>query len=84
MFGSIAWMLNGHMACGVRSDDLFVRLEPDDAERALSEPHVREAEFSGRTMRGVITLDGEAVAEPSELARWVDACADYAASRPPK
>jgi hypothetical protein len=40
MFGGIAWMVNGNMACGTLGDDMMVRLDVEDAERALREPHV--------------------------------------------
>ena len=41
MFGGIAFMLAGNMALGIPGDDLMVRLDPADAERALAEPLVR-------------------------------------------
>jgi len=40
MFGGIAFMLTGNMACGVIGEDLLVRLGPG-AEDALREPHTR-------------------------------------------
>lgn len=84
MFGGVAWMVNGNMACGTLGENLMVRLNRDDAETALAEPHVGPMEFTGRTMRGFITVESAGVAEPAELARWVDAGADHAASLPPK
>src|ERR1700749_2030772 len=41
MFGGIAWMLGGNMACGVLGEDLLVRLAYDDADRALAQPNPR-------------------------------------------
>ena len=35
MFGGIAWMVSGNMVCGTLGEDLMVRLDPDDAERAF-------------------------------------------------
>ena len=32
MFGGIAFLVAGNMACGVMKDDLMVRMAPDDAE----------------------------------------------------
>ena len=37
MFGGLAFLLRGNMACGVRGDDLIVRVAADDAETALDE-----------------------------------------------
>jgi TfoX N-terminal domain len=30
MFGGVAFLLNGNMACGVHAEDLIVRLGPND------------------------------------------------------
>jgi TfoX/Sxy family transcriptional regulator of competence genes len=84
MFGGIAWMLAGNMACGVLGEEVLVRLDPGDADRALAEPHVRPFEMGGRTSKGFVLVGGEAIAEETGLAPWVDAGADYAASLPPK
>jgi TfoX/Sxy family transcriptional regulator of competence genes len=85
MFGGITWMLQGNMACGVLGDDVAVRMAPEDAERALDEPETRQFEMmAGRPARGMVVVDGAAVAEDDALARWVNAGADYALSLPPK
>ncbi len=80
MFGGIAWMVNGNMACGTLGDDMMVRLDAEDAERALREPHVGPMEFTGRPMRGFIRVHAEGIVAPTDLARWVDAGASHAAS----
>jgi TfoX/Sxy family transcriptional regulator of competence genes len=84
MFGGIAFMLEGKMAVGVAGEELMVRLDPEDAERARAEPHVRPMDMTGRPMKSVILVDPEATAADEDLASWVDAGADHAASLPPK
>jgi TfoX/Sxy family transcriptional regulator of competence genes len=85
MFGGIAWMLQGNMACGVMGDDVCVRLAPEAAERALGEPETRQFEMmAGRPAKGMVVVDGAAVAEDDALARWINAGADHALSLPPK
>lgn len=84
MFGGVAWMLDGNMACGVMGDDLLVRLDREDSDRVLSEPGARLMEMGGRTMRGFFVVDGASVAGDDDLARWVDEGAGHAASLPPK
>ena len=84
MFGGVAWMIDGNMACGVMGDDLLVRLGREDAERALEEPHVGPMEFTGRRMGGFVLVDSAGIADAAGLGRWVDAGADYAASLPAK
>ena len=84
MFGGIAWMIDGNMACGAMGDDLLVRLDRDDSDRILAEPHVGLMQMGERTMRGFFTVDSAGIAGDDELAGWVDAGAAYAASLPPK
>lgn len=84
MFGGIAFMLGGNMAVGVIDEDLMVRLDPTDAQRALAEPHVRPMDFTGRPMRGMIFVDPGGTAGDEDLASWIEAGADFAASLPPK
>ena len=84
MFGGVAWMVGGNMAVGILGDDLLVRMHPDDADRALTEPGVRVFDFTGRPSRGMVVVSGERVADDRELAHWIDAGADYAASLPSK
>ena len=85
MFGGIAWMLQGNMACGVLGDDLCVRLTPEEADAALSGRDTRRFEMmAGRPAKGMVVVDSAAVAAEGALARWVNAGADYALSLPPK
>ncbi|HVQ59482.1 MAG TPA: TfoX/Sxy family protein [Solirubrobacterales bacterium] len=84
MFGGIAWMVNGNMACGTIGEDLMVRLEREDTEAAQAEEYVGPMEFTGRPMRGFITVDAAGIEDDASLGRWVDAGADLAESLPPK
>ena len=85
MFSSLAWFVGGNMACAAYGEELLVRLDRDEAERALAEPHVRQFEPGpGRTMRGFVVVSTEGIADEDALAAWVDAGAEFAASLPPK
>ena len=85
MFGGIGFMVGGNMACGVSSSsELIVRLDPGEYDQAMAESGVRPFDMTGRPMKGWILVEPAAVASDEELAGWVDAGADYAASLPPK
>lgn len=84
MFGGIAFMVGGNMAVGVLGEDLMVRLEPAEAEKALAEPHTRPMDFTGKPMTGMIFVDSVGTASDDDLAAWIDVGADFAASLPPK
>lgn len=84
MFGGIVFMLAGNMAVGVISEDLMVRLDPADAERALNEPHTRPMDFTGKPPKNMVYVDAEGTASDEDLVAWVEAGVDHATSLPPK
>ena len=84
MFGGIAFMVAGNMACGVIRDDLMVRVGPEAHDEALAQPHTRIMDFSNRPMRGMVYVAPDGLRTDTELARWVDAGARFARSLPAK
>ena len=85
MFGGIAFLLEGNMAVGVREEDLLVRLNEEDAEKALTEEGVRPFEMGSRRQpKGWVLVGPERLSDDAGLGGWVDAGADYAASLPSK
>jgi TfoX/Sxy family transcriptional regulator of competence genes len=83
MFGGLAFMLGGHMFCGVVKDALMLRLGPEAAGRALDRPHVRPMDFTGRPMRGMVFVDPEGL-HGDALRQWVGDAAGHARGLPPK
>ena len=83
MFGGLAFMLGGHMFCGIVTDALMLRLGPEAADCALGQPHVRPMDFTGRPMKGMVFIDPDGL-HGDALRRWVDAAAGYARELPPK
>jgi hypothetical protein len=84
MFGGIAFLLNGDMCCGIVGDELIARLGPEAAEQALAEPGVRPFDFTGRPSRGIVFVAPEAIAEDSDLDRWIGRAEEFAGALPPK
>jgi TfoX/Sxy family transcriptional regulator of competence genes len=84
MFGGIAFMVAGNMACGVLGEDLIVRLNEDESEKALAEDGVRPFDFTGKPMKNIVYVSPERTADDAGLAEWVETGADFAASLPPK
>jgi hypothetical protein len=83
MFGGIAFMARGHMACGIVGDDLMVRLGEDAADAALDEPHVRPMDLTGRPMRTMVFVAPAGCAGDG-LGRWVDAAVSHTRTLPPR
>jgi TfoX/Sxy family transcriptional regulator of competence genes len=84
MFGGIAFMVAGNMACGVLGGDLIVRLGDEEGEKALAEDGVRPFDFTGKPMKRIVYVSPERTSDAAGLAEWVEAGADYAASLPAK
>ncbi len=84
MFGGLAFLVHGNMACGVRGEDLIVRLAADAVESVEGEPAVRPFDLTGRPMKGWLLVAPDGHAEDDDLRRWVDRGVAYAASLPPK
>lgn len=84
VFGGVAFMLRGNMVCGVVDDALLARVGPDAYDDALSGPHVRPMDVTGREMRGLVLVDPPGLVSDDAVETWLDRCLTYAASLPPK
>jgi TfoX/Sxy family transcriptional regulator of competence genes len=84
MFGGLAFMARGHMACGLVGDTLMVRVGPDGDEALLEEPHVRPMDFTGRPLTGFLYVDGPGIETPAALRRWVERATRFVDGLPEK
>src|ERR687898_3266955 len=84
MFGGLAFLVAGHMACGIVGNDLMLRLGEDGADAALDEPHTRPMDFTGKPMKSMVYVAPAGFAREQELRAWVDRAVAYARSLPPK
>lgn len=84
MFGGIIFMLRGNMCCGVHHDALIARLGPEEATRALGEPHTRVFDLTGRPMKAWVLVEAKGLAKDAQLGKWIDRAAKWAGSLPPK
>lgn len=71
MFGGLVFMVNGHMACGVIHDDLFVRVGSAGFADAVARPHARPMDFTGQPSRGMVYVAPAGTAADADLARWI-------------
>lgn len=84
MFGGIAFMVNGHMSCGVVNDTLMVRVGPEQYERALLRPHARKMDFTGKPLTGFVYVAPEGFEDDAELQAWVEFSLVFVTSLPSK
>ena len=84
MFGGIAFMVHGNMCCGVIGDRLMLRVGPDGYEAALSRPHAKPMDFTGRPMKGMVYVEPAGFASGGDLKAWIARATGFALSLPPK
>jgi len=84
MFGGLAFLVRGNMCVGVHRDSMIVRLAPDDTDDALTKPHVRIFDLSGRPMKGWLLVDAPGLNTDARLQKWIDVAFKYAGSLPAK
>jgi hypothetical protein len=84
MFGGLCFLLQGNMSFGIVGNELMVRVGPNAYPEALTMPHVREMDFTGRSMRGMVFVSSEGIAEDEDLGKWLSRGIAFAGSRPPK
>ncbi len=84
MFGGIGYLINGNMACGVHGDGLIVRVGAAEYAAALTRPHTRVFDLTGRPMAGWLVVDPPGCETEQELQEWVERGVKYALSLPVK
>ena len=84
MFGGLCFMLDGNMACGILGSELVVRVGKENLEDALSQPHSRPFDMTGRPIRSFIYVAAQGIAADAGLAEWTGLGIAYAESLPPK
>ena len=84
MFGGLCFMVSSHMCCGIVGESLMARVGPDKYDESLKREHVSEMDFTGKSMKGMIYVSPEGVAEDENLTYWVGLCAAFIATLPPK
>ncbi len=83
MFGGIAFMHRGNMFCGIVREDLMARVGPEAYEDALSQPHARPMDFTGRPMKGMVYVEAPGI-KGQELKAWVNRTLSFVETLPPK
>jgi TfoX/Sxy family transcriptional regulator of competence genes len=84
MFGGVGFLLAGNMCVGVWKASLIVRLGPEQAEAALSQPHVVPFDITGRPMKGWALVEPDGVETDRQLADWVGRALAFVQTLPAK
>jgi TfoX/Sxy family transcriptional regulator of competence genes len=84
MFGGFAVMWRGNMLAGVIGDDLMVRIGADAYEDALDQPGAATMEFTGKPMKGMVTVLADHVSSEEDVADWVERAVTFVETLPAK
>ena len=84
MFGGLAFMVRGHMCCGLVKNKLMIRVNPDAYDELLGEPGAQPMDFTGKPMRGFLYVTSAGISTRLALDRWIARALDFAESRPAK
>jgi len=84
MFGGLAFLLGGHMTAGVVGEELMLRVGPEAYDEVLRRPHVREMDFTGTPLRGLVFLEPAGFRSERDLRAWLARAEAFVAGLPPK
>jgi hypothetical protein len=84
MLGGVAYLLNGHMCCGVRDELLLLHLGEERAGRSVKEPHVREIDFTAKAIKGMVSVTVDGYRSNEDLRAWVSRAVAFVVKLPPK
>ncbi len=84
MFGGLAFMVDRYMCCGIIQSELMVRVGKAAYEDALAQPHAREMDFTGRSLKGMVYVGEEGLTEDSDIQSWVQRGLNFVETLPPQ
>ena len=84
MFGGIAFLIDGHMACGVLDKTLVLLLGDQGVAKTLGEDHTRPMDFTCKPMKSMLYVAPEGFQSDTALKSWIRRAVRFARSLPPK
>lgn len=84
MFGGIGYMIDGNMSIGTHRDALMVRVGLDAYEDCLSQPGARVMDFTGRVMKGWVTVPVDYAETDEQVQYWIRRSLEFVTTLPPK
>ena len=84
MFGGLAFMYRGHMLAGILGDSFMARVGPTEYADVLKRPFVREMDFTGKPMKGYVSVDPVGFESDTDLSKWIGLCIQFNESLPRK
>lgn len=77
MMGGLCYMVDGKMCFGVITNDLMVRIDPDEYQNALKREGAREMDFTKKPMKGFVFVSPEGVDLDDDLEDWIEMALEF-------
>ena len=77
MMGGLCYMVDDKMLLGIVRDELMARIGPEIYDQALHHDGVSEMTFTGRSMKGYVFVQQDALDIDENLEDWIQLCLDY-------
>ena len=84
MFGGLAFLLHGHMVCGVHKGGAMFRVGKDHYANALSIAGVGPMTFTGKPMAGMVDCSDDACADDTRRKKLMAMALAAVRALPPK
>jgi TfoX-like protein len=84
MFGGWAWLVNGNLLCGARTDSMLVRLGKENEAWALEIPGVTPMILRGRRMHGWVRATSAVYGDDVLREKLVNGALEFNRSLPKK
>lgn len=84
MMGGLCFMYKGKMCCGIVKEDLMVRVIPERHEEALSHPHGRPMDFTGKPLKNFVFVESEGYKRKTDLEYWLEMGIEFVNTLPAK
>jgi len=77
MFGGLCFMVNDKMCLGIMKENLMVRLNPEIQEEMLEMEGCQPMDFTGKTMKAFVYVDGDSIHRSDRLEYWIRLALEY-------
>lgn len=85
MFGSLTFLLNGHILAGCKKDgSILISVGKENHDAAAARPGTTAMVHNGRVMSGFFWVDGDAIEDDEALVDWIRFAEKAVAQRPVK
>ncbi|MFK8058935.1 MAG: TfoX/Sxy family protein [Polaribacter sp.] len=77
MMGGLLFMVDDKMYVAVNIDEIMARINPEIYEESLQKEDCREMNFTGKPMKGFVSLTEEAIDLDKDLHYWLQLALDF-------